>query len=301
MKIVFFGTPAFAAEYLQALINEPLFDVIAVVAQPDEPVGRKQVLTPPPTKVLAQAHNIPVLQPTKLKDAEFPTADAYVVVAYGRIIPQRVLDIPRYGCSNVHPSLLPQLRGPSPIIAAVAEGLHETGVSIMRLDADMDHGPILAQTIISMSAEETTLSLTQKVVDVGVPLLIDTLRTLEHVTPQEQDHAAATYCHLLTREDGRIDWQQPAATIDAKVRAYNPWPGTFTTWTRNGQPMPVKIFRTSLTGSTLPPGEVHIEGATLLVGTGTTTLRIEELQPATGKRMDAAAFIRGYGTNLRKQ
>lgn len=298
MKIVFFGTPAFAAEYLQALINEPLFDVIAVVAQPDEPVGRKQLLTPPPTKVLAQAHNIPVLQPTKLKDAEFPTADAYVVVAYGRIIPQRVLDIPSYGCINVHPSLLPQLRGPSPIIAAVAEGLRETGVTIMRLDADMDHGPLLAQTIIPMSAEETTTSLTQKVVDVGVPLLIDTLRTIEHVTPQEQDHAAATYCHLLTREDGRIDWQQPAAVIDAHVRAYNPWPGTFTTWTRNNAPLPVKIFAVRSTDVTLAPGDVHCDTDTLLVGTGTTALAILELQPASGKRMDTAAFVRGYGTGL---
>lgn len=298
MKIVFFGTPAFAAEYLQALIGDPLFDVIAVVAQPDEPVGRKQVLTPPPTKVLAQAHGIPVLQPTKLRDAAFPAADAYVVVAYGRIIPQRVLDIPRYGCINVHPSLLPRLRGPSPIIAAVAEGLRETGVSIMRLDADMDHGPLLAQTSISMSAEETTLSLTQKVVDVGVPLLIDTLRTIEHVTPKEQDHAAATYCHLLTREDGRIDWQQPAAVIDAHVRAYNPWPGTFTTWTRNDAPLPVKIFAVRHTDVTLAPGDVRCDADTLLVGTGTTALAILELQPASGKRMDTAAFVRGYGTGL---
>ncbi|MEK7459031.1 MAG: methionyl-tRNA formyltransferase [Patescibacteria group bacterium] len=313
MRVVFFGTPEFSADFLRALIADGDFDIVAVVTQQDELQGRKKELTPPPTKLVALEHNIPVLQPTKLKDSAFAdaltalNADVFVVIAYGRIIPQAVLDIPPHGCVNVHPSLLPLLRGPSPIISAIANGDDVTGVTIMQLDADMDHGPILAQTSFAITPDETATSLTQKVVQHGAPLLTDTLKGYVDgsIIPIAQNHDDATLCHLLTREDGRIDWTQPAAIIDAKIRAYNPWPGTFTTWHRDGSDLVIKIISAKILvdsplTSVIPSatrdliGKVHVQSDQIIIGTGTTALEIIELQPAAGKRMPATAFIQGY-------
>ena len=307
MKIIFFGTPQFSADFLQGLLNEPSFEVIGVVCQPDEPLGRKKILTAPPTKQLAIIHNIPVFQPTKLKDDAFVEslrshqADAFVVVAYGRIIPQIVLDLPKLGVINVHPSLLPKYRGPSPMQSAIAAGETETGISIMLLDALMDHGPILAQTKLSITPATTSESLMSTVVEVGVPLLIDTLKRFEQgqIKPVEQDHSAATICSLLSRADGIINWTQPAHLIDAKIRGLNPWPGTSTA---NLKIFSACIRSTYTLNVDLPPGQVLIEGDHLFIGTGTTALEILELQPASGKRMPAAAFIAGHhelnGTSL---
>lgn len=313
MRIVFFGTPEFSADFLRAIIADADITVAAVVTQQDEPQGRKKVLTPPPTKVVAAADGIPVFQPTKLKDPAFAdalracNADVFVVIAYGRIIPQAVLDIPPHGCVNVHPSLLPKLRGPSPIISAIANGENETGISIMLLDADMDHGPILAQTSFPLDATETAVSLTEKVVTHGVPLLLATLKgyVAGSVVPKPQDHDAATFCKLLTREDGRIDWSQPANVIDAKIRAYTPWPGTYTTWHRNGADVALKIISARISDvspftSVIPSetrdliGKVHIASDRLYIGTGTDAIEVTELQPAAGKRMDAKSFVQGY-------
>lgn len=302
MKIVFFGTPQFSADFLQGLLNEPSFDIAGVICQPDEPLGRKKILTPPPTKQLAATHNIPVFQPTKLKDDAFIEslrtlqADAFVVVAYGRIIPQIILDLPKLGVINVHPSLLPKYRGPSPMQSAIAAGETETGISIMLLDALMDHGPILAQTKLPITPTTTSESLMATVVDLGVPLLIDTLKKLESgkITPIEQEHTAATICSLLSRTDGLIDWTQPAHLIDAKIRGLNPWPGTSTA--------NLKIFSVLISNRTLPPGQILIDNTQLFIGTGTQALEILELQPNTGKRMPATAFISGHhdlnGTSL---
>ncbi len=307
MKIVFFGTPQFSADFLLGLINEPSFEVIAVVCQPDEPQGRKKIMTAPPTKSLAESRNIPVFQPTKLKDDTFVeslrslNADAFVVVAYGRIIPQIVLDLPKLGTINVHPSLLPKYRGPSPMQSAIAAGETETGISIMLLDALMDHGPILAQTKLSITSDTTSESLMAEVVATGVPLLIETLKKFElgEITPIEQDHSAATICSLLSRADGIIDWTQPAALIDAKIRGLNPWPGTSSA---NLKIFSACIRSTYTLNLDLSPGQILIDGDHLLIGTGTTALAILELQPAAGKRMSAAAFIAGHhelnGTSL---
>lgn len=312
MKLVFFGTPEFAAEFLLTLHADPFFDIAAVVTTPDEPLGRKKILTPPATKVVAINKGIPVVQPVKLKDPAFAEQLAalrpniFVVIAYGRILPPSVLDIPPLGCVNVHPSLLPKLRGPSPIISAIANGETETGVSIMQLDAEMDHGPILAQIAFPVDAQETTASLTEKVVAQGVPALIDTLKkyAAKEIMPREQDHAAATRCAMLTREDGRIDWSESAEVIERKIRAYNPWPGTSTVWQRKEVPVTLKIFSAEISDVVLKPGFVAIENGNLLIGTGTTALRILELQPSSGKRMQAADFLRGYAdiasSNLQK-
>lgn len=300
-RIIFFGTSDFSAAFLRALIGDATLHVVGVVTQPDEPVGRKKVLTPPPVKDLARAHSIPVLQPTKLKDPAFRDAlaalapDRVVVVAYGRIIPADVLAIVP-GALNVHPSLLPKYRGPSPIQSAIAAGETETGVTIMQLDAEMDHGPVLAQETISVAPDETQESLFTKVVTVGVPLLLATLRAHAQgdITPHEQDHAQATYCALLSREDGRIDWRQPAEVIDRRIRAYNPWPGTSTVWERKHTSLPMKIFSARQSPLTLPPATARVIDGRLYVGTGTTALELLDLQPAGGKRMSVLAFLAGH-------
>lgn len=294
MKILFFGTPAFAAEFLKGLIAEPMFEVVGVVTQPDEPVGRKKVLTAPPVKLVAAEHDIPVFQPTKLKDPDFQNllketgAQIGVVVAYGRILPESVLSLMHKGCINVHPSLLPKYRGPSPIIAAIANGDKETAVTIMQLVKEMDAGPILAQERLAVADDETTDSLTHKIVDIGVPLLVDTLKRYAagKIVAQEQDHTQATFCKLLTREDGVIDWTQPAEAIERKIRAYNPWPGTSSN--------DLKIFSAQFNDQTLEPGVMATHDGKLLVGTGTTALEILELQPAGGKRMRAQDYLRGH-------
>ena len=293
MKVVFFGTPEFAAQFLQGLLEETAFEVVCVVTQPDEPVGRKKILTPPPVKVLAATAGITVLQPTKLKDATFLQtlenlqAEVGVVVAYGRILPAPVLNLFPLGLLNVHPSLLPKYRGPSPMVAALAAGDNETGISVIKLSKDMDAGPIMAQVHLPLAPDDTQTSLTQKVTAAGVPLLIQTLKDYAHgsLTMREQDHSQATFCHLLTRADGELRWSEPADTIERFVRAYNPWPGTASAG--------LKIFKVHITDVVLPPGEQRFENGRFLIGTGTQALEVLELQAAGGKRMSAADYLRG--------
>lgn len=303
MRIVFFGTPTFAAEFLKAMLEVDDIEVTAVVTQPDEPVGRKHVLTPPPVKLLAAERGTPAWQPTSMKNPAFHAtlrgydADVFVVIAFGRILPQEILDIPKKGVVNVHPSLLPKFRGPSPLHAAIASGDAETGVCIMLLDTLMDHGPILACEPIALDAKETVETLTKKVVAVGAPLLVSTIRGYVDgtISPTPQDHANASYCKLLTREDGVLHWSLPADVIERKIRAYYPWPGTSTTWMRNGEPLMLKLITADVETARLAPGLVQAVGNTLLIGTGTTALAVTQLQPAGSKAMDAATFLRGYG------
>ena len=225
MRIVFFGTPEFSVPFLKALDEDEDLIVSAVVCQPDKPIGRKKILTAPPTKQYALEHGIPVFQPVSLKDAgalhttPLRDADLFVVVAYGKIIPQAILDIPTHGTINVHPSLLPKYRGPSPMQAAIANQDNETGVSIMLLDAKMDHGPILAQERIRLDRTETYLDLQTKVHVVGAPLLVQTIKdfTSGMIESIEQNHPTATFCSLLSREDGEIDWNEPAEAGEAMV------------------------------------------------------------------------------------
>lgn len=294
VKIIFFGTPAFAAEFLKGLIAEPTFQVVGVVTQPDEPAGRKKVLTSPPVKLVALENDIPSFQPTKLKDASFQKllhdlgADIGVVVAYGRILPQTVLDLPPLGCVNVHPSRLPKYRGPSPISTAIAHGDPETAVTVMKLVKEMDAGPILSQVNIAIAPDETTESLTAKIVETGVPQLIKTLHEFSEgkIEPQEQDALQVTFCKLLTRDDGVIDWTESAEVIERKIRAYNPWPGTSS--------QGLKIFSARLSDHKLDPGITSSSHGHLLIGTATTALDILELQPTGGRRMTAAEYLRGH-------
>lgn len=308
MRIVFFGTPAFSASFLEALTNDAEIEVVGVVCQPDEPMGRKKVLTAPPTKAFALSRSIPVFQPTKLKDETFLSsiaalnADVAVIVAYGRILPKVLLDLIPRGFINVHPSLLSKYRGPSPMQAAIAAGDEVSGVTIMKIDEGMDTGPILAQVQIALDPRETTESLTAKVVAVGAPLLIDSLKGFiaGSITPKPQSGENISICGLLKKEDGKIDWTLPAAIIDAKIRAYTPWPGCWTIWTIGATELQVKILNAEPFSPTEPMREApigvpfsHQNHLLVAVGNG-TFLAISTLQPAGGKPMSGSDFARGY-------
>jgi len=292
MKLVFFGTPEFSVPFLKALDEDEDLIVSAVICQPDKPVGRKKILTAPPTKQYALHHGIPVLQPASLKkDPIDLEVDLFIVVAYGKIIPQTILDIPKHGTINVHPSLLPKYRGPSPMQAAIANQDSQTGVSIMLLDAEMDHGPILAQELITLNGTETYPDLQATVHAVGCPLLVQTVKSYVagNLQPKEQSHEDATFCKLLSREDGKIDWQESAEQIDAKRRAYTPWPGI---WTQFDDRV-LKIHQLTISDKRLQPGEYLIEDNHLFFGTATTALEITEVQPEGKQRMSASDFLRG--------
>ncbi len=307
IRLVFFGSPAFAVPFLKALAADGAFSVLAAVTQPDKPAGRGKELKAPAVKEAAVQLGIPVLQPPSLK--KDPTvaeqlralgADVFVVVAYGKLIPPNVLSVPRLGCVNVHPSLLPRHRGPSPMQAAIAEQDAETGVSIMTLDEGMDTGPLLAQTRFPLDARETYKTLEAKVHQTGVPLLAETLKRYAagEIAPVPQAEEGVTVTRLLEREDGKADWSLPARTLDARRRAYTPWPGLWTTW--NG--LRVKLLETEAVAGTLPPGQVRFTDEAVEIGTSDGLLRVTRLQPEDAKPMSAEAFKNGYpeadGTTL---
>lgn len=294
-KIIFLGTPDLAVPFLEALTNEPDFEIQAVITQPDRPVGRKQILTPSPVKELALKKGIPVHQPETLRQKELPSLPALpkpseggspipfpldtniaVVVAYGIIIPQTVLNLPRLGFVNVHPSLLPKYRGPTPIQSAIANGDKATGISIMLLDKGMDTGPLLAQEKIILAADETQVSLTEKIKQLGPALLIETIKkyVAGEIKPQPQDDSQAVICKMLSRDSGKIDWSEPAKKIEQKIRAYFPWPGTWTEFDHKGKNIRVKILKAKLNND---------------------QLEILEVQPEGGSIMSYEAFERGYG------
>ncbi len=296
MKIAFFGTPEFAVPFLQALDQDEDLIVSTVVCQPDKPIGRKKMLTAPATKHYAVEHGIDVLQPASLKKEPIDVdADLFVVVAYGKMIPKNVLDIPKHGTVNVHPSLLPKYRGPSPMQAAIANQDDKTGVSIMLLDAEMDHGPILVQETIQLNGTETYPDLQATIHDIGAPLLVQTIKNYVagSIEPQAQDHDTTTFCKLLSREDGKIDWSETAEQIDAKRRAYMPWPGIWTMWEQKT----LKFFDTKPVGvwraKPLHPGEHAIIDDHLFFGTSSTPLEILELQLEGKQRMKTSDFLKG--------
>ena len=301
-KIIFFGTSDFSIPSLQALLKDNRFQIIATVTQPDKPVGRHQEITPPQVKVLAEKYKIPVLQFTSLKTPDVLqqlsnlNADVYVVVSYGKIIPQNILDLPKFGALNVHGSLLPRWRGASCVQAAIATGDKQTGVTVMKLDADMDHGPILAQEKIVIQDQDTGGSLHDKLAGLGGQILPDVLNNyLENkLELKEQDHPSAEYCKILTRDDGKINWDKSALEIQNLIRAYNPWPGTWTMWNKER----LKIFKTQPSSQKIEnvePGQLTRLSDKLLVSCGDKNfLEILELQPQGKRRMQAEEFIQGH-------
>lgn len=305
MRIVYFGSPELSVPFLSALIQEADFDVVAVVTQPEKPVGRKAVMTKSAIHEFAITHNIPALTYKSLRSEDVVSelskfnADIFVVVVYGKIIPKTVLDIPKFGCINVHPSLLPQYRGPSPFRYAILEGKKETGVSIMLLDEGMDTGPVLATQKFPINERETGESIQSKIVLIGVPLLLETLRqwTESKIKAVPQAEALATYSKMLEKNDGKIDWSKSAKELDQQVRAFKPWPGTFFTWKEAGKNVRVSVHET-LPHRDMPdhtPGSIVTEENRILVVCGDhTTLELVLIQPEGKQIMSSNDYVRGH-------
>jgi methionyl-tRNA formyltransferase len=302
-KIIFLGTPDFAAPSLKALINDQRFEVIAVVTQPDKKIGRKQIVTPPPIKVIAGSFKIPVLQPDKFKEVEVEIKelqpDVAVVVAYGQIIPKSLLNLPKYGYINVHGSLLPKYRGAACVQAPILNGDQDSGVTIMQIDAGLDTGSILSQNKIQVSPEETTASLHDKLSELGANVLPDILfdYILGKINPIAQNNSLASYVPQLTKEDGRIDWNKSAIEIERMVRALNPWPGVFSQLKINNYELRIKILEVknkTLNINKVKPGNFFIHENELAVQCGQDSLIIEIIQPEGKKSMTGKDFIQGY-------
>jgi len=298
MRIIFMGTPDFAVSSLKALI-ESEHDVIAVVAQPDKPKGRGHKLTAPPTKILAEQYNIPVLQPEKIKTDEFLkeleklNPDVICVTAYGKIIPKSILELPEYGCINVHPSLLPQYRGAAPINWTIVRGEKVTAVTIMQMDEGMDSGDILLVREVAISDEDDAGTMFEKLSHIGGEMLVETIGLLAEgkLDPVKQDESLVTYAPMLKKSDGEINWEKSATDIHNLVRGLNPWPGTFT---KLGNKT-LKIFKTKIVEGQGKPGEVVLSSKNdLHIATADGALQILELQIEGGKRLDIKAFITGH-------
>jgi methionyl-tRNA formyltransferase len=298
-RLVFMGTPDFAVPVLEALVGR--YQVVAVVTQPDRAAGRGQRAKFSPVKKTALAHDLPLLQPPSLRRPEAAmelrelAPDVIIVAAFGQILPPKVLAIPPHGCLNVHASLLPRYRGAAPIAAAILAGEEQTGVTIMLMDEGMDTGPILAQAECKIKPQDTTGSLSVKLAQQGADLLAETLpRWLEsQIVPQPQDDSLATYCQMITKKDGLIDWSLPATDLWLRVRAYDPWPGAYTYW--RGKRLKILRARpvTAVGTSDEEPGRVTSLDNRVAVVAGTDALLLEEIQLAGKKALAAQEFIRG--------
>ena len=291
------GTPEFAVPSLRALVDSG-DEVVAVVTQPDKPKGRGLEVAPPPTKVLAERHGIPVLQPAKIKTEEFFNElkkfnpDLICVAAYGKILPKNILDLPHYGCINVHASLLPKYRGAAPINWAIIRGEKVTGITTMKMDEGMDTGDILLKKEVPIEDEDTGETLSEKLSEIGARLLIETIRLLKEgqLNPIPQDHSQANYAPMLKKEDGKIDWQKSAEEIRNLIRGALPWPSAYT----NLEGKLLKIYKVRLAGGEGKPGEViKSESGILRVATGKGALDILKLQIEGGKKLETQVFLRG--------
>lgn len=297
LRLVFAGTPEFAATALRALIESP-HQIVAVYTQPDRPAGRGRKLSPSPVKQVALQHGLPVLQPESLKSPEALdqlrelAADVMVVAAYGLILPPEVLQLPRCGCLNIHASLLPRWRGAAPIQRAILAGDRETGITIMQMDKGLDTGPMLLKLRCPISPEDNAASLHDHLADIGARAIVSALAQLPDLTAEPQDPTAATYASKLTKQEAVLDWQLSAEELDRRIRAFNPWP----------------VAQTSVAGHTLriwaaqplaeptqasPGSVIRCDKRGIDVACGKGILRLTQLQPAGSKPMDVTAFLNG--------
>ena len=299
MRLLFMGTPVFAVPTLKALLSSH-HTVSAVFTQPDKPSGRGEKLSAPPVKQLALEQDVAVYQPEKLKAPEWQpvfaglNVDAYVVVAYGRILPQWLLDLPRLGAYNVHASLLPQYRGAAPIHWAIANGETKTGITTMKLDAGMDTGDMLLQHEIPIEPEDTSTSIHDRLAEIGAELMLQTLDALETGLAKRipQDPALASYAPMLKKADGLLDWSQSAVSLHNRIRAFNPWPGTYTVL--QGQTFRIWKAQPAEASGELPSGTLlHHSSGAAVVACGTGFLRLEEVQLENRKRTSALDFLHG--------
>jgi len=302
VRVLFWGTPEFAAPPLRALIGEG-FEVVGVVTQPDKPQGRSRTITAPPVKQIAAEEEIPVLQPKNARDPELVEKlealkpDISIVVAYGHILPQRIIDLPPKGTLNIHASLLPALRGAGPIQAAIRQGLSETGVSVMRVVPALDAGPVLLQASMPIFDDEAFGELQNRLSELGALTLIEALTLVNLGKAKEaiQDESRATYAPKVTRESSRINWRDSAVEISRLIRASDPKPGAFTR-TPKGD---VKLFEPKvMDGIKGDPGEVLKVTGELVIACGLDALRINEVQPSGKTRMSAHDWARGRGTKV---
>jgi len=304
VRTIFFGSPDFAVPCLEAVHD--ISEIAVVISQPDRPAGRGLAMRPPAVKKRALELGLEVWQPRKVRTAEFAEklraldADVAVVVAYGRILPRAVLDVPRTGCVNVHASLLPKLRGAAPIQWSIVHGDEETGVTLMQVDERMDAGPILATASTPIAPDDDAATLSERLSKMGAQLLREQLANYVagDLTPQPQDDDAATMAPLLKKEHGRIDWNKSAAAVHNQIRGMNPWPGAHTVLGERR----IKVHRTlatTLDPEGAAPGQViALDPEGILVACAEGTLEIQELQESGRKRVDARAFATGRGVTV---
>jgi methionyl-tRNA formyltransferase len=308
MRIIFIGTGEIGMPTLRALLNSE-HEIAGVVTQPDKPVGREQLIEPPPIKKAlvrgasgGRALPFPILQPARIKDPKAIEEiraldpDVIVVMAYGQILPRDVLNIPKIVCLNLHASLLPRWRGAAPIPAAIAAGDQETGITVMYMDERLDTGDILLQRQIDIPPTDTGGSLHDRLAKIAPDALLDSLGLLVKSSAPRipQDNTRVTYAPKLKREDGRIDWSEPADVIERKIRAFNPWPGAFTKLDGAN----LKIFSASIVDLSGKPGEILGSGRELVIAAGERALSLEEVQLEGKRRMSATEFLRGHASTL---
>jgi len=299
MRIVFIGAGEIGVPTLQALLKSE-HEVVGIVTQPDKPVGRAQIIEPPPIKKALAGAKMPILQPARIKEhqaiAEIRALipDVIVVMAYGQIFPRDVLEIPKIACLNLHASLLPRWRGAAPVQAAIAAGDRETGITVMYMDEGLDTGDILLRCKTDILPTDTGGSLHDRLAKIAPDALLDCLRLLvEGSAPRApQDNSLATYAPKLKRDDGRIDWSEPAEMIERKIRAFYPWPGAFTKIER----LTLKIFSASVFDLSGEPGEILRSEKELVIAAGTGALSLSEVQLEGKRRMSAAEFLRGHAS-----
>jgi len=300
MRIVFIGTGEIGVPTLRALLNSE-HEVVAVVTQPDKPVGREQRIEPPPIKKEIAKTRIPILQPTRIKAAieniRDLTPDVIVVIAYGQILPRDVLELPRLACLNLHASLLPRWRGAAPIQAAIAAGDRETGITAMYMDEGLDTGDVLLQRNLEILPNDTGGSLHDRLAQIAPEALLESLRLLAAGSAPRiaQENALAIHAPKLKREHGLIDWSESAEAIERKIRAYNPWPGAFMKLDNQN----LKIFSASVVDLDGQPGEVLRSDKDQIIATGKGALSLAEVQLEGKRRMTGAEFLRGHAGLLR--
>lgn len=297
-RIIFMGTPEFACPGLRTLINEPDFEVVGVYTQADKAVGRKQEITMPPVKVLALENNIPVFQPEKIRTEVKTIAnlhpDLIVVIAYGKIIPQNILDIPTYGCINVHASLLPRYRGAACLNAPIINGDEKTGVTIMKMEAGLDTGPIIKQVEMELKGEETLSDVHDHLSQLGASVLVKTLKAWMsgELEVKNQNDDEATYISTLKKEDGKLEFIKSAQELESMIRGLNPWPGTYCLY--KGQALKILKAKVLENGDKKANiGEVYLHDGALTVQCGQNSLLILELQLPGKKAMNVKEFLNG--------
>lgn len=298
LTAIFFGTQDFAASILESILASGEYELSAVVTQPDRPAGRRQEIIKSPVKLIAEKYNLRILQPETLKNwtkdyGLWPTADLYIVCQYGLIIPRQILDITKHGIINIHTSLLPKYRGASPIQTTLTRGDTETGISIMLMDEKMDHGPILAQEKIAIDSHDTYHTLSKKMEPLAAKLLLRTIPQYlnGNITSQPQDETQATFCKMITRDNGRVDWSKSAAEIYNLYRGLTPWPGIWTTW--NGTRLKLLNIRPSIADKPSPGLVREIDGQ-VLAGCGQGAIEILELQLAGKSPRLIKDFLLGH-------